>query len=220
MSNAKELTKIALFLTLIASVIYLSVTLGGTLNALAETTRDIHTDVGVTLAHADEVLLSVDHAAHTQDDYWTKEAGPELFKTGRAVRKLVDYTNKSLNEPTKGLLPTTALALELAAIDVDNTTKHASDSIDKLTVGGQATLDAGTSALDTLREQMNSPQIPELMGHLNTLALHLDGIAANGEKASADLGIAIHRLTQPPSKFHQFLTGAYTAGKVSTLFIP
>jgi uncharacterized phage infection (PIP) family protein YhgE len=77
---------------------------------------------------------------------------------------------------------------------------------------------SGTNAV--LQSRIADPKIDVLEERFNVLALHLDGIATNSEAMSADMKMAVHRLAQPPSKFHTFLDASYTTLKFGSLFIP
>jgi hypothetical protein len=80
--------------------------------------------------------------------------------------------------------------------------------------------DSITSAGDALTRTISDPQIPQLLGHFNTISGNLEVVSANSAAMSGDMKLAVHRLAQPPTKLHQVLNVSWTAAKFGSLFIP
>lgn len=80
--------------------------------------------------------------------------------------------------------------------------------------------DSLTTAGDTLTRTVGDPQISQLLGHFNTISGNLEIVSANSAAMSGDMRLAVHRLAQPPSKWHTLLDVSYTGLKFGSLFIP
>jgi hypothetical protein len=172
-------------------------------------------------AAAGQVLSRMDDAAGNEADHWQKQQR-ELTKTVADVHDLLIHTDLAFNGRPghPGLVQDLDQAIELVAISTHNSLDHLNDSLDKITAASDVTLEAFGHTADVASARMNDPQIDELLGHFNVLALHLDGIAENSEAMSGDMRLAVHRLAQPPTKFHQFLDAAWTTAKFGSLFVP
>lgn len=191
----KEGVKVVLFVTLIAAVVAISVRLNRVLDGIAPV------NLAPTLAKLNTVADTVNVAAQHQDDYWTKKAGPELTKTGRAVRSLVDYTNKSLNEPVRGVLPSLAASATGVSAQAESTLSQVGEDADKLTSAAEPVLFATTHAVEDLDGQVSNPDIREAVGHFDHAALHLDNTLASVD-ATADY---YHRKLTTPAGFAKTL---------------
>ena len=213
MKTVSEATRIALYLTLIWAVIYLSLHAGKTLSTTT-------TSVQTVVTHADKVLDTVNHAAKTQDDYWTNQAGPQLVKTGRAIRETVDrirraadYTSVSLNDPKTGLLPTATSTLSVTTRSVDAMTNHVNASIDTLTKTATGTLNAATGTILEFHDLASDPRIKDSIAHFDETALHLDLMSESGasilKHGDSVAAYYDHRLTSPTGFVKTIGTGLW-----------
>lgn len=120
------------------------------------------------------------------------------------IQGLLLRTDNNLNEQ---LIPTTNHAVQALTLDVHDTLNATNSMLNSITADA-----------DDLHARLSDPAVPELMGHINVLALHLDNIAANSEAMSSDMRGAVHRLAQPPTKFHEFLDASWTILRFGSLF--
>jgi len=103
----------------------------------------------------------------------------ELRKTERATRTLIDFTNKSLNEPEKGLLPQTTASL----VRFDQVQIAALDSINKLQ---PILVDAG-GATKNAANLLADPSILDTLKHADASASNIQDGTANLAGATKDV---------------------------------
>lgn len=161
-----------------------------------------------TLAKVDTAVGTLNAAATEERDSW-KKTSKETADTARQIRSLVDDLGKSALHVRLTTLP---------AIDTQITANgdQLQSTIAKL--GDTAT--GVTAVTDTLNMRLEDPRVTELIGHADVITANLEVISNNSAAMSGDMRLAVHRLAQPPSKFHQFLDAAWTAAKFGSLFVP
>jgi len=209
----------------IAALALLLVLTGGSLvlvhdvhQLLGQSTRTIAA-VDSSAARLNLVLSTAQDAAQgikdseAQQLVYLGQTERQTAGTVRALRLFLDRTDRSLNDT---LVP--HLDLAIARFSQDS-----SGSLDSLTRAGDSFSQSAAAlgrAGNDLDAQLKDPQIAELVGHLDMTALHLEGISANSEAMSGDMKLAVHRLAQPPTKFHEVLNAAWTTAKFGSLFLP
>lgn len=135
-----------------------------------------------------------------------RKTSADSDKTVKALRVTIDRAGLLLKHTDEELNGETLPAITLGAADTFEAISANADAI-------------GDSA-KALTAQLNDPQIPALLGHFNTISGNLEIISGNSVAMSDDMRTAVHRLAQPPTKFHQFLDASYTTLKFGSLFIP
>jgi hypothetical protein len=175
-------------------------------------------DAGSAVKEVHDAVALVKDTAQEDKKYYTA-AAKEIPETGKAIRALADYTNKSLNEPHAGAIPVFSHAMTLAALDVDSFTNHGTQSLDTLTAAGQVSIEAWGHAADEISSRMNDVRFDDIITnldhtseHLELTALHFDNISAMGEQE-------VRRLTKPASFAKQVGMGALDVGaKMGSIF--
>ena len=82
-----------------------------------------------------------------------------------------------------GVLPAAQRAITVLSTDSHVTLQQIEDAA----IAGHMTLNAGTAAINSLNQRISDPQIPELIGHLNTASLHFAQTSEHVDQTSADL---------------------------------
>lgn len=67
---------------------------------------------------------------------------------------------------------------------------------------------------------VSDPHTAAILANLDSTSGHFNVIAGNSEAMSGDMRLAVHRLAQPPGKWHSLLDATYTGLKFGSLFIP
>jgi hypothetical protein len=206
--------------TLLAALLTLAVTLG---ICAAILTRDLDRLLGetsATVARLDQTFVKVNSAADTLNAAAGEEranwraTSSEAAKTGRALRMLISRVDRSFVDGTlqhvnRETLPAIDSQIAANGEQLKATLAKLGDSADGL-----------TAVERSLNLRLDDPQIPLLLGHFNASAANLETISANGVAMSADMKLAVHRMAQPPTKFHEFVSVAWTTAKFGALFVP
>lgn len=187
--------------------------------------RDLHQDLAEahivlentasTGKHLDQAIGKVSTAADTLNSAASEEranwqrTSTEAAKTGLALRELIDDLRKSSIHVNLVTLPAIDAQIEANGNQLSSTIRKLGETADGLT--GTAT---------RLNAKLDDPEISRLLGQLNATAANIQVISENSAAMSGDMKLAVHRLAQPPSKFHQFLDVAWTTAKFGSLFIP
>ncbi len=215
--------KAALF---IGFLIFLLILSSGTLLLV----RDLHRDLSaiyLVLNNAEDsekklgflitkVTVTADtlnSAASEERANW-KATSSEANKTGRALRLLISRVDRSFVDGT--LQHYNAVTLPAIDAQIAKNGDQLQSTIAKL----GASADGVTSVTGTLNAKLDDPQIAELLAHFNTVSANLEVISANSAVMSGDMKLAVHRLAQPPTKFHQFINVAWTTARFGSLFVP
>lgn len=215
--------KIALYSALIACCIAVTC-------AVLVVSYDLHRDLAAThllLGQASasggqltlaitKVNLTADtiNAAASEERANWKATSAEADKTGRALRMLISRVDRSFVDGTLYHLNSKTLP----AIDAQIAQNGDQMAATLKKVG--ETADGLTAVTSSLNARVADPQITELLSHANVISGNLETISSNSALMSKDMQLAIHRLAQPPSKFHQFLDAAWTTAKFGSLFVP
>jgi hypothetical protein len=154
------------------------------------------------------------NAAATEERTNWKATSSEAALTGRALRLLISRVDRSFVDGTLQHVNTQTLPL----IDVQVAQNGAQMAAMLKKVG--ETADGLTVVAGTLNTRLGDPQVAQLLGHFNVISGNLEVISANSAAMSGDMKLAVHRLTAPPTKFHQFLDVAWTTAKFGSLFVP
>jgi hypothetical protein len=162
-------------------------------------------NVNAVLLQAGLTADEARRAATEQRTYWRQ--------TAQQTDHLITEADKNLNQ---AIFPATAALIK----ESDAWLQETANDAQTLTVAANTGFDSITHDADALHERLADPQISELLGRFNVLALHLDNISDNAEAMSGDMRLAVHRMAAPPSKFHTFLDASYTTLKFGSLFIP
>jgi hypothetical protein len=192
--------------------------------------KDLHQDLAavhtnlvqahMVLEHAAETVTKVNLTADTLNAAAGEErknwqaTSQEAAYTGRALRLLISRVDRSFVDGT--LLHFNAKTLPAIDAQIVSNGDQLKTTIEKL--GGSA--DGVTAVATTLNTKMNDPQIPQLLGHFNMISGNLEVISANSAAMSGDMKQAVHRLSAPPTNFHQFVSALLTAAKVGSMFLP
>jgi hypothetical protein len=215
--------KAAISLALVSFLLILS---GGTIILV----RDLHRDLAAiypVLRSADDSVKKVDglmtkvtltadtlnSAANEERKNW-QATSSEAAYTGRALRLLISRVDRSFVDGT--LQHVNRETLPAIDSQIAKNGNQLSSTLAKL--GNSA--DGLTTATGTLNARLDDPQIQELLTHFNTVSANLEVISANSSAMSGDMKLAVHRLAQPPTKFHEFLNVSWTAARFGSLFIP
>jgi ABC-type transporter Mla subunit MlaD len=185
--------------------------LGATMRVYEETGRALEGTAGQltqTIAQIRATVGTLNDAAAAQKKNWL-DAGADVKKTGEDTRRVVAHVDRILTHFDVATLPAIDNVIVANGAQLEKTLGSFGDSAEAL--GGAA---------KSLDAQLNNPQIPELIGHLDLSAMHFDVISDNAEAMSGDMKLAVHRMAQPPSKLHTALDVAWTGLKFGSLFIP
>lgn len=168
---------------------------------------------GILMAKVSVTADTLNGAATEERANW-KATSSEADKTGRALRMLISRVDRSFVDGTlyhvnSQTLPAIDAQIALNGAQMASTLKKVGETADGLTL-----------ATGSLNARLGDPAIPELLGHVNVVAANLEVISGNSALMSKDMQLAVHRLAQPPTKFHQFLDAAWTTAKFGSLFIP
>ncbi len=166
-----------------------------------------------TMAEAKVAAGTLEAAAGEERKNWAATS-LEAADTGRALRLLISRVDRSFVDGT--LLHFNATTLP--AIDAQVKANGDQLQITLAKLGGTA--DGVTAATATLNLRLGDPAIAELFAHANTISANLEVISTNSAAMSGDMKLAVHRLAQPPTKFHQFLDVTWTTAKFGSLFVP
>ena len=167
------------------------------------------------LGEVHNAAQSVKESAESSKDYEQYILKHADKSTAIVEAGLVHFTRYTL-PAIDGLVGTANRGIQGITGDADKLTGVASADLDG--VGG---LIQGVTATNAaLEARIADPKIGMLEDRINVLALHLDDVSANSDAMSADMKLAVHRLAQPPTKFHQFLNASWTVAKFGSLFIP
>lgn len=188
--SIKSIGKVLLlFLTLTGIVC--GIELATLVHDLDRSVRTTSTNVQTLLDNAAKIevgatatLAEVTSASREQRVYWQKTA-QETSKTVRAVRQLIDRTDRSLND---SLIP----QLQLNASTVSDQTRSTLASLEDESLA----LQDATKALNT---QVSNPDVASSLSNLASSSAELKSSMANVSHATADLAAAIHRETRPAS---------------------
>lgn len=169
----------------VATVCLLAVSIG-VLWVLGEAHQDlvdihevlIHADeqvagIGVVVADAQNAVNMVTEAEARQTVYWDQTAR-QTAGTVKALRLLIDRTDKSLNDQT---IP----ALNLLLKESDAWLLLTNNDADKLTEAANATLDSATHDFDLMGMRLGDPHIDSILGNFDETSLHLSLMAAHGD---------------------------------------
>lgn len=202
--------------------------------ALVVVARDVHQDLTASHRVLEQASTATDHLDHnlaiitaklsTGADTLDKAANEERANwkatskeaafTGRALRMLISRVDRSFVDGTLQHINNKTLP----AIDSEILANGDQFKITLAKLGDSA--DGVTAVTGAFNARLGDPQIVELLGHANSISANLDLISANSAAMSLDMRLAVHRLAQPPTKFHQFLDVSWTAAKFGSLFIP
>lgn len=138
----------------------------------------------------------------------------EAAYTGRALRMLISRVDRSFVDHTLYHINNQTLPEIDAQIAANG--QQLAATLKKL--GGTA--DGVTTLTGTLNARFGDPAIAELLGRLNATAANVETISANSAAMSGDMKLAVHRMAQPPTKWHQALSVAWTTAKFGSLFVP
>jgi hypothetical protein len=145
---------------------------------ISQETSDLHGSAQNLNAVLIQLGLTSDEArraATEQRAYWNT--------LGKLSVDFVQRTDHNINDQ---LLPAASLLLTTTA-----------DNEQTLTVAANATLDAGSASLDTLRTRLNDPRIDEILGNIQSTTYEFAG-------TSADFHYEVHKLVfPPPRKWYQ-----------------
>jgi len=178
------------------------------------------TQASGTAARLDQTVVDVQAAAKTlnlaaseERTNW-KATSREAALTGREMRRLISRVDRSFVDGTlyhvnRATLPAIDAQIVSNGEQLTATLRKVGDAADGLT------LTAGA-----LNLRIGDPKITSLLGHFDASAQNLEVISANSAAMSGDMRIAVHRMAQPPTKFHQFLDASWTTVKFGSLFIP
>lgn len=144
--------------------------------------QDVHAtsiNVNRTLYQVRQVVTNVKQATDEETKYWQKTS-EESAKTVRAVRQLIDRTDRQLND---GFLPAAT-----SAVNQTNGTVAA------LGRGATESLRSSNQALTQLNQSLarSLPAIEASATHIDSTTQHIDA-------ATADAAAYVHRLTKPAS---------------------
>jgi type II secretory pathway component PulJ len=168
------------------AIVCLVVVTVGVMRVLNDTSRALRSlekteqKATATLAAVDQVAArtadvvdALRQASKTETDSWDRTIY-ETQRTAHAVRGLIDYTNKSLNEPDKGLFAVAKV------------------SLDRLTFNGDQLTDSTTRMLGdydkaavSLNQQLDNPDISLSLHHLSIASLHLAETSDHLDKTTA-----------------------------------
>ena len=152
-----------------------------------------------------------------------KQQTEEFTKAISNVHDLLIHADLSLNgsKKVRGVLPMMA---DLLAHTDDQLNKT---SLPAITAAAQQSMKAIGDNADAIGDSaeaftalVNDPHTASILANLDSSTGHFNVIAGNSAAMSSDMRLAVHRLAQPPSKFHQFLDASWTAAKFGSLFIP
>jgi hypothetical protein len=169
--------------------------------------------LNLTITKVDAVIGTLNDAASEERKNWAATS-KEAADTGRAMRMLISRVDRSFVDGTLYHVNSQTLP----AIDSQIASNGAQMAATLKKVG--ETADGLTVVTSSLNLRLSDPQISQLFAHANVVGANLEVISANSALMSKDMQLAVHRLAQPPSKFHQFLNVAWTTAKFGSLFVP
>lgn len=205
----------ALFLSLLAVAVAM---VAIELHAVLE-----HVDADVQ--HVDQLIQQVSRTSEALDG----QASGILSSVDLAAQQaaLFAVEQRTQLQRTSGDSDKTVKALRIVIDRAGLLMKHADEEIAVNSGQAQITVaklgesaDGLTRLADTFDTRLRDPSLPQLLEHLDAIAGSLQVVSANSALMSSDMQLAVHRLAQPPTKFHQFLSASWTAAKFGSLFVP
>jgi ABC-type transporter Mla subunit MlaD len=173
----------------------------GTTHQLNQTIAQVNTTVGV-----------LTDAANAQKKNWL-DASADVKKTGEDTRRVVAHVDRILTHFDVTTLPALDMQIVANGDQLQDTIGRLGDSADGV-----------TAAAKTLDAQLSNPEIPQMIGHFNTISGNLEVSTANFATMTGDAVPAVHRFTAAPTKKQKFLQGAkdfggliYLGVKIATL---
>ncbi len=140
---------------------------------LRATNQNVNAILLQTGLAADQARL----AAAEQRQYWNATA-KQTDLTVRAVRQLIDRTDRQLND---SLLP---------GVESNST---------QVSAAAEVSLEALAHSADVLTKQLNDPHVASLAAHLDGSAQNVEETTAHLSAASADIEVKVHQMTRPAS---------------------
>lgn len=198
----------------------------GTVELVCDVHRDladVHSvliQTGAAAQHLDQAIYKANgaidtlNAASGEERANWKATSQEAAYTGRALRLLISRVDRAFVDGTLTHLN----AKTLPAIDA-----QIAQNGDQMTATLQRvgqTADSLTAATVSLNARLDDPEIGALLGHFNAISANLETVSANSAAMSGDMKLAVHRLAQPPTKFHQFINVVWTTARFGSLFVP
>jgi hypothetical protein len=184
---------------------------------------DVHVALGQVSAAGQQLTLAITKVNITADTLnaaageerknWAATS-QEAAYTGRALRLLISRVDRSFVDGT--LLHLNAETLPAIDAQIAANGNQLTSTLAKF--GSSA--DGVTAATGTLNARLEDPEITAVLGHLNGISANLETISANSAAMSGDMRLTVHRMAQPPTKFHQALNVAWTFAKFGSLFMP
>jgi ABC-type transporter Mla subunit MlaD len=188
---------------------------GGTARAIEGTTGQLNRTIGqinTTVAQVNTTVATLNDAANAQKKNWL-DASTDVKKTGDDTRRVVAHVDRILTHFDVTTLPALDMQIVGNGDRLQDTIARLGDSADGI-----------TAAAKTLDTQLSDPQIPQLLGHFNTISGNLELTTANFATMTSDAVPAVHRFTAAPTKKQKFLAGAkdfggliYLGVKIATL---
>jgi hypothetical protein len=212
-------------LSIAGTVCLLTATVG-----IAVLTRDLHRlltdahtanlpavtqEVNYVLARVESVIDTAESALQAQEANWQKTS-LETAHTAQDTRRVVAHVDRILTRINTTTLDGLDAQVKANGDRLQFTLGNLGETATK--VG--TTADGLTQVTRSLDLRINDPQVDQIIGHFNTISGKLEIIADNSAAMSTDMRLAVHRLAQPPSKWHTFLDASYTGLKFGSLFIP
>lgn len=194
------------------------ITIGWDLHGILRSAHQSVDHFDTTINDIDESVLQLKDAAVREQAYYDQGAR-QMAGSLKALRLFLDRTDRSLNDAA-GVIPRLNASIDQITADAGALTRHTDAAIDQIVRHSSASFDGVTTAVGSLNSLVSDPHALDLFANLDSTSGHLNVIAANSESMSSDMRLAVHRLAQPPSKFHQFLDVSYTALKFGSLFVP
>jgi hypothetical protein len=180
-------------------------------------------DVDATAKHLDEFVsdASIDYAIKAEQInhiiYAARVTADQAGLLAIEQRAQLRKTSADSDKTVKAL----RVVIDRAGLLMKHTDEQLNaQALPQITAATEQNMNAIGDSARALTAQLNDPQIPALLGHFNTISGNLQIISGNSVAMSDDMRIAVHRLAQPPTKFHQFLDASYTTLKFGSLFIP
>lgn len=140
--------------------------------------------LNIAVIHADATIEKLRDAADTQTAYWNKSAA-ESAKTVRAVRQLIDRTDRSLNDK---LIPN---------LDADANSVGTASQADLAQLS--TTITSLNRVVQDLDTQVNDPAIRASLDNTAASTAELRATMGDVHRATGDLAEAVHRETRPAS---------------------
>ena len=184
---------------------------------------DVHAvliQTGAAAAHLDQAIYKANAAVETlnaaageERANW-KATSSEAAYTGRALRLLISRVDRAFVDGTLQHINRQTLP------EIDAQIAQNGDQMTATLRRVDQTADSLTAATSTLNARLDDPEIGVFLGHLNSISANLETVSANSAAMSGDMKLAVHRIAQPPTKFHQALSVAWTTTRFATLFLP